>query len=40
MLRAAVMLVLMLLVALIGIGAPIWIDARRWWPRKRKEPGL
>jgi hypothetical protein len=32
--------VLVLLVVLAGFGAPIWIDFRHWWPRKRNKPGL
>jgi hypothetical protein len=37
----AVEVVLVLIVALIGMVAPIWIDFRRWWPRKRRmKPGL
>jgi len=31
--------VLMLVLVLVGIGAPIWIDFRHW-SRKRKRPGL
>jgi hypothetical protein len=36
MLRAMVELVLMVVVALIGIGAPFMIDFRRWRLRRRK----
>ena len=37
----AVEVVLVLIIALVGIGAPIWIDFRHWWPRKRRmKPGL
>jgi len=37
----AVEVVLVLIVVLVGMGAPIWIDFRHWWPRKRRmKPGL
>jgi len=33
--------VLALIVALACMIAPIWIDFRHWWPRKRRmKPGL
>jgi hypothetical protein len=29
-----------LIIALAVMAAPIWVDARHWGPRKRKQPGL
>ena len=37
---AVLQVVLLLVVFLIALVVPVWIDFRRWGPRKRKRPGL
>jgi hypothetical protein len=37
MLRAAMQIGLAVIVVLIFLGIPVWIDFRHWWPHKRKE---